>query len=199
MEVTLAVAMLTGFAVDRLLRGEARTAGTQVTASLLALLCIAIGTYALWQKNSSETFIRSLPDMNFLAPGFLRQASAEFYVPMITAASLAVVLVAFTLTRHRARWYPLLLVALLADYQLYAIFAPISSQGNLETMIGHVRPPELRQSELEPIRYHLLLRPNEGAFNPFWFYGYEMATGYDPLINQRYQTFSGINEARRAR
>src|SRR5262249_11908200 len=106
----------------------------------------------------------------------------------------------FTRARYRSRWYFLLLATLIIDYNLYAAFAPISSPGKLELQIGQSMPSELadKQREREPIRYHLMLNPSEGIFNPYWFYGHEMATGYDPLINLRYLTFSGINEAGRS-
>src|SRR5262249_56121551 len=52
-------------------------------------------------------------------------------------------------------------------------------------------------SEGEPIRYHILLDPNSGEFSPFWFYGSEMVTGYDPVLSARYKTFSGVDEAGR--
>jgi hypothetical protein len=55
-----------------------------------------------------------------------------------------------------------------------------------------------KQSERDPIRYHVALNPTSGEFNPFWFYGAEMVTGYDPVLNERYKIFSGIDEAGRS-
>ena len=44
-------------------------------------------------------------------------------------------------------------------------------------------------------RSHVQLSVESGEFDPLRFYGIEMATGYDPLINARYKEFSGIDEA----
>ena len=201
MEVTFAIAILAGYGVDCLLRSEAGNVArvSQAAAGALTILCAGVGAFALLRNDRFEDLIRSLSDLSFVPRGFLRQASAEFYLPVITAAFLLIVLVIFGRARLRSRWYPLLLGALLVDYQLYAAFAPIRSPRHLETMIGRSMPPELaaKQSEREPIRYHLLLKPDDGAFNPYWFHRHEMATGYDPLLSHRYQTFSGINEAGR--
>ncbi|MGH9767098.1 MAG: hypothetical protein ACREAB_06645, partial [Blastocatellia bacterium] len=197
MEVTMAVSVLAGYAVDRFLRDEGRSLArvAQITAATLTLLCAGVGVLVLKYKEQAESVFRSLPDMNFLPKGFLEQAGAEFYLPVISAACLLGSLVIFTRTRHRARWYSLLLASLIIDFNLYATFAPINNPNKLESLIGRSMPPELtaRQSEREPIRYHLMLNPTEGEFNPFWFYGHEMATGYDPLMNMRYLNFSGLN------
>lgn len=202
MEVTMAVAVLAGYAVDRLLRGEAKAAAqvAQIAAGVLTLLCVVVGAAVVWRRDRVESFIRALPDMDFLSQGFLQQAGAEFYFPVISACCLFAVIIVFARTTRRARWYPLLLAALLLDFNLYATFAPISNPFKLEAFIGRSMPAELAaaQSRSEPTRYHLMLSPMEGSFNPYWFHGHEMATGYDPLMNVRYLTFSGINEAGRS-
>lgn len=202
MEVTMAVSVLAGYAVNRLLNSEGRVLvrATQITATSLTLLCAGVGVFVLKYKDKAESVIRSLPDMDFLPKGFLQSAGAEFYVPIISAFFLLGSLIIFTRAQHRARWYLLLLASLVIDFNLYATFAPINNPDKLESLIGRSMPPELasRQSEREPIRYHLMLKSAEGVFNPFWFYGHEMATGYDPLINLRYLTFSGFNEAGRS-
>ncbi|HKX28850.1 MAG TPA: hypothetical protein VJ302_14225 [Blastocatellia bacterium] len=198
-EVGMAVSMLAGIAVDRLLRGEARALArtTQIVAWTLAALTVGAGAFILNRRNVAETIIRSAPDLDFLSPGFLQQAGAEFYLPMLSAIGLAVLVVHFTRTRTRARWYPWLLAALLVDLNLYATFAPINNSLNLESHAGRAMPPELAalQSEHHPVRYHLMLNPEDQMFNPFWFYGSEMATGYDPLVNRHYLNWTGINEA----
>jgi Bacterial membrane protein YfhO len=207
MEVAMAVAVLAGYAVDHILRdGEQAVARVaQIVATALTLLTAAIGGFILWRRDQAEAFIRGLPDMGFLSQGFLHQAGAEFYLPVISSACLLAVLLIFARTRRPGRWYLLLLSSLIIDFGLYAAFAPINRPGKLESgkfesPIGKSIPPELaaRQSERDPIRYHLLLNPGPIAFNPYWFYGHEMATGYDPLINLRYTTFSSIDEVGRS-
>jgi hypothetical protein len=205
MAVVFAVAVLAGFAVDRLLcakekelqRTLARNA--QFAALLLVIICALVGGVALWRSAVAERFLLGLRDMNWVQPGFLQQGSAEFYLPIITAIVLGGVLLLFV--RASARWYALLLAALLGDYQLYAHFAPITNaEPHLENQLGRAMPPSLavKQSEREPIRYHQLLNPATGEFNPFWLYGHELATGYDPVLNTRYKTFTGIDEAGRS-
>lgn len=198
MEVTMAVSVLAGYAVDRFLRAKERTLArvTQITAAALTLLCAGAGVFVLKYGNRAESFFRSLPDMNFLPEGFLRLAGAEFYLPVISAACMLGSLVIFTRSQHRARWYGALLALLIIDFNLYAAFAPINKPDKLESSIGRSIPRELasRQDDRAPFRYHLSLNPSEGLFNPYWFYGHEMATGYDPMVNLRYMTFTGINE-----
>ncbi len=202
MEVTMAVSVLVGYAVNRLLSGEERALArvAQITAASLTLLCAGVGVFVLKYNDQAESAIRSLPDMNFLPKGFLQLAGAEFYMPIISAGCLLGSLIIFTQAQRRVRWYLLLLASLIIDFNLYATFAPINNPDKLESLIGRSMPADLaaRQSEREPIRYHLMLKPAEGVFNPFWFYGHEMATGYDPLVNMRYTTFSGLNEAGRS-
>jgi hypothetical protein len=202
MEVTMAVALLAGYAVDRLLRERQRAlafvAGT--AAVLLTAITTLVAGYGLFRNQRMETAIKSLPDMGFLPDGFLRSAGAEFYLPLVSAVSLSVVLFIFITRSRRIDWYPALLGILIFDFYLYTIFAPISNTLKMESYIGKSIPPELaaKQKERNPLRYHLMLAPMEGSFNPYWFYGSEMATGYDPLLYTRYLTFSGINEAGRS-
>ncbi|MCI0661836.1 MAG: YfhO family protein [Acidobacteria bacterium] len=202
MEVALAAAVLAGYAIDRLLKGEEKliVRDTRVTTAILTLLCCLIGGLVLWRRPFAESVIRSLTDLNYLPAGFLQAAGAEFYLPVATAICSLVVLLIFTRSTHRNRWFGLLLAILLIDYNLYAAFAPINNQKKLELEIGRAMPPSLaaKQSEREPIRYHLMLDPATGEFSPLSFYGQEMATGYDPMLNGRYKTFSGIDEAGRS-
>jgi hypothetical protein len=201
MEVTMAVAVLSGYAVNHILstEGELFARVTPRVAAGLTAVCAAAGVFVLWRKDQAEAVIRSLPEMEFLPRGFLQGAGIEFYLPAISAALILVVLILFFRTAHRLRWY-LLLAALIVDFNLYSTFAPINNPLKLEAFLGKSMPPELiaRQSERQPVRYHLMLNPDEGVFNPYWFYGQEMVTGYDPLLNDRYLTFSGINEAGRS-
>jgi hypothetical protein len=202
MNVTMAVSVLAGYAVDRFLSGKDRglTRVTQISAVALSLLCAGVGVWVLKFRDQAESFIRALPDMGFLPKGFLQSAGPEFYVPAISAACMLGALVMFTQSRNRVRWYYLVLAALVIDFNLYATFAPITNPAKLESLIGRSMPSDLasKQSEREPIRYHFMLDPTDGVFNPFWFYGHEMATGYDPLMNKRYLNFSGVNEAGRS-
>jgi hypothetical protein len=203
MEVALAVAMLAGYAVDRLLSEEAREdakfiARWAVIASLaLASLCIVAGGFVLWGNAAAESLIRSLAGLRQLPAGFLEHAGAEFYVPMITNFCACGAIIAFVRRRGHAYW--LLLAFLLVDFNLYAAFAPIGNPAKLETLVGRAMPNSLanKQSEREPIRYHVMLNPLTGEFNPFWFYGHEMATGYDPILNERGKVFLGMDEAGR--
>ncbi len=201
MEVALACAVLAGYAVDKLL-GEASTdlAG-YLRKTVIALLVIGylVGSFVLWRKDLAEQIIRSLPDLGQLPEGFLQAAGAEFYLPMIVMACAGATLLIFIHSRRRRQWYPVLLVLLIADFNLYAAFAPINNPFKLETLVGTAMPASLAadQSEREPIRYQIMLNPQTGEFNPFWFYGHEMATGYDPMLNERYKTFSGMDEAGR--
>jgi hypothetical protein len=202
MEVALAVAVLAGYAVDRLLSEESRLlARIAWIASLsLSVLCVAIGGFVLWRRESAEALIRSLPDLGGLPQGFLQAAGAEFYLPMIAAVCAMVAIVIFARSQNRDRWFALLLALLIIDYHLYAAFAPITNPDKLETLVGTATPKALasKQSERDPIRYHVTLNPASGEFSPFWFYGVEMVTGYDPVLNERYKTFSGIDEAGRS-
>src|SRR5262249_13614843 len=137
MVVTMAVSVLAGYAVDRLLGGEERRLArvAQITAAALTLLCAGVGIFVLKSRDQVESIFRSLPDMNFLPKGFLQLAGAEFYLPVISAACLLVSLVIFTRARYRSRWYFLLLALVIIDFNLYATFAPISSQSKLESQI----------------------------------------------------------------
>ena len=202
MEVALAVAVLAGYAMDRLLSEESPRLKSNVrnSAIVLALLSLAAGGFVLLDKERAERIIRSMPDLDRINPGFLQQAGAEFYLPMLSAMAALLILWWFAASRYRARLYPLLLLFLLADYNLYEVFAPVSNPFKLEDLVGKAMPETLaaRQSETDPIRYHILLNPQTGEFSPFWFYGHEMASGYDPMLNERYKTFSGIDEAGRS-
>jgi hypothetical protein len=201
MEVVFAVAVLAGFAVDRLLDGESRaTARTaRLAALLIAGFTVLIGGFTLGRRDLAEAAIRSFSDLQTVPLGFLNAAALEFSLP--AALSLIALGVILLLTRARAgaRWYGVLLAALIVDYGLYASFAPISTPEKLETLAGRAMPPALavKQSEQDPIRYHLLLDPSTGEFDPLLFYGHEMTTGYDPLLNHEVKTFLGVDEAGR--
>jgi Bacterial membrane protein YfhO len=202
MEVSLAVAVLAGYAIDRLLQERSRELGILVkrAAVILLLLCSAVAGALFWQRQLAESIIRRLPDLDKVPAGFLQAAGAEFYLPVIFAVCGALVLILFVRAQRRAYWYWPLLVLLLVDFNHYAAFAPINNPAKPETLIGQAMPPSLaaRQNEQDPIRYHVMLNPATGEFSPLWFYGHEMATGYDPIINNRYKTFSGIDEAGRS-
>ncbi len=201
MEVALGVSVLAGFAVDKLLSDESRHLArvAQIGSLSLAAFCVAVGGFVLWRKDLAESIVRSLSHLGHAQPGVFLTAGAEFYLPMIMAVGSLAAITVFIRARRRGRWFALLLATLVIDYHLYAVFAPITNPVKLETLVGTAMPQALamEQSEREPIRYHVSLDPATGEFNPFWFYGSEMVTGYDPVLNARYKTFSGVDEAGR--
>jgi Bacterial membrane protein YfhO len=202
MEVSLAVAVLAGYAIDRILQERSRELAGLVkrAAVILLLMCGAVAGFFLWQRQLAESIIRRLPDLDRVPEGFLQGAGAEFYLPVIFAVCGTLALILFVRAERRAYWYWPLLILLLIDFNHYATFAPINNPAKLETLIGQAMPASLaaRQSKQDPIRYHVMLNPAAGEFSPLLFYRHEMATGYDPIINDRYKTFSGIDEAGRS-
>jgi hypothetical protein len=207
LEVVFAVSVLAGFAVDHLLCAEQAELRsrlvrvTRMTALALTVVCALVGGFVLWRKTAAEQIVLATREMNQVSAGFFQKGGPEFYLPIITAVALCAALLLFLRSAQRTRWYALLLVALLADYHLYAYCAPISNdEPKLETLIGRALPPTLaaKQSEREPLRYQQMLNPATGEFNPFWMYGHEFAAGYDPILNTRYKTFSGIDEVGRS-
>lgn len=201
LEVTVAAAVLAGLAVDRLLRAEAKQMARVIVATAIALagICAAMAGFVLKWPQTAEGLLRSLPDLAALPPGFLQSAGAEFLAPALAGVCAAIVLGIFVWRPlHRAS-YAILLGLLIADFHVYALYAPINNPAKLETLIGKAMPPALAaaQSERDPIRYHIMLDASTGEFNPFWFYGHEMATGYDPLLSQQRKIFLGIDEAGR--
>ncbi|MDX2044427.1 MAG: YfhO family protein [Acidobacteriota bacterium] len=201
MEVTIAVAVMAGYAVDRLIRAEhgadfLRRWLVISTATITLLVCVA-GAFAFGQTAAFENLLRSLPDLQHLPVGVLHSAKWEFLLPVIVALVCGLTLIVF----RQVRWLPVaVLILLLADFNLYAIFAPINNPAKLETLIGRAMPPELvaEQNPLQPIRYQIALNAATGEFSPFWFYGHEMMAGYDPVLTERQKIFSGLDEAGRA-
>ncbi len=207
MEVVFAVSVLAGFAVDRLLCAEQAELRsrlvrvTRMTTLALTVVSTLVGGFVLWRKTAAEQIVLAAREMNRMSAGFFQKGGPEFYLPIITAVLLCTALLLFLRWAQHTRWYALLLVVLLADYHLYAFCAPISNdEPKLEALIGRALPPTLaaKQNEREPLRYQQMLSPATGEFNPFWLYGHEFATGYDPILNTRYKTFSGIDEAGRS-
>ncbi len=201
-EVSLAVSMLAGMATDLLIRGELAGIAVRIRAAALSLagICLLIGGFFLINKDTAERVMLALGAVNSTGSGFLEAAGPEFYIPVIIA--LAAVLLLFVVTRSAlgGAASAALILFLVVDYAFFARFAPITNPDRLETLIGGAMPEDLaaRQSETDPLRYHVLLEPSTGEFSPFWFYGHEMATGYDPVLNTRYKIFSGIDEAGRS-
>ena len=179
---------------------------------MIALLVCAVGGFAFWRKDLAENVIRSLPDLKHLPIGFLQAAKWELLLPMIVSDVSCLVIIVFcrvsTATdRERAlpvttRFLPVavLTLLLLIDFNLYAAFAPVNNPAKLETLIGQAMPPELaaEQKQLQPIRYQMMLNAVTGEFSPYWLYGHEMMTGYDPVLSERQKVFSGLDEAGRS-
>ena len=88
--------------------------------------------------------------MGFLPKGFLQSAGPEFYLPAISAACMVGALLIFTSARNRARWYYLVLAALIIDFNLYAAFAPITNPAKLESLIGRSMPADLASRQCQP-------------------------------------------------
>lgn len=208
MEVTLAVAVLGGYATNLLLcdrelanqpEKKANPAGRHaaIIAGALSLLCFSTGWLVLSRSDLAGEIVRSLTRPGTLPTDFFHQAQAEFYLPMMTTVGAFLLLLFVARPRRPPPWYPLLLIFLLIDFNLYAAFAPVNSSQKPEAFIGLAVPQEIRagRSENERWRYHVLLDGASGDFSPDAFYGSEMMTGYDPLINARYKIFSGIDEA----
>jgi hypothetical protein len=196
MEVTLAIAVLAGLAIQRLLERDVEAKwAVRVMALALTLACGLIAAAAYASYSLVGFVMRVLPDF-YGVKGILSASGAEFYLPL---ASASVACLSFWAIR-RPRWLVMAVIAfLLLDYELYAAFAPINSQPHLEALLGKGFPPlPANRGDSEAIRYHELLTPAAGEFSPLAFAGHEMATGYDPLVNQRFKQFSGIDEAGRS-
>ena len=201
MEVIFAVAFLAGYAVDRLL-SEPVTALALVVrrvAIFLGLLTVGIGGMVLGARGVAERLLRLLPDWHALPAGFLNAAGWEFALPMVTSAVVSMALFVWLRPVNRQRWYGMILLLLLADYQIYALCAPVSHPPRIEHQLGRAIPEGITAEERisPPFRTHIMLSPAEGQFSPLLFYGHEMVGGYDPLLNERFKTFSGIEEAGR--
>ena len=182
MIVALACAVLAGYAVDALLRSDQKDVSRIVGR-------IAIGASILITVIVSGICFYIL----FVARWDL--ADAEFKVPVLSAAVSSLVLWFFVRSKSRARLWPILALLLIVDFGLYASYAPIWS-GTKPEDIAQSNHPELgRDTGTGDARSHIQLSVESGEFDPLRFYGIEMATGYDPLINARYKEFSGIDEA----
>src|SRR4029453_10342371 len=107
----------------------------------------------------------ALPDLAQLPHGFLREAGAEFIIPVVAAFAALVAILVFTRAPRRRGGYVLVLALLLADYQLYAYYAPISNPAaRLEALVGRAVPAELaaKDRERDPRRFHVALNPAAG-------------------------------------
>ncbi|MFN0110801.1 MAG: YfhO family protein [Blastocatellia bacterium] len=212
MEATIAVAVLAGYAVDRLIQAEQESEFVrrclQAASTVIVLFVLSVGGLAFWQRTAFENLLRSLTGLNHLSAGFLQSAKWEFLLPMITSVCAYVATIIFcrvSAMTDRKRGlhktaYSLLLAALLIDFNLYAAFAPINNPAKLETLIGQAMPLELaaEQNSLQPFRYQMMLNVATGEFSPYWFYGHEMMAGYDPVLTERQKVFSGLDEAGRS-
>ena len=208
MIVALAVAVLAGRAFDRFWQERERglRAVVRGAALLLTLLVGTVGTTIFFDSRRVERFFRSMTDWQSLPEGFLDLAQGEFLVPIGVAMLGCLLLWIGTdgrpVERWSHRWSWLLLAGLLAEYHLYALLAPIHHAPGIERAVGRAVPPTLRAlSGEDPAtldRAHVLLAPKQGEFSPLLFAGKRMATGYDPLLDQRYKTWTGIDEGGRS-
>ncbi|MFN0121862.1 MAG: YfhO family protein [Blastocatellia bacterium] len=176
MEVTLGVAVLAGYAVERFLTEQNEQALGLMKRRLRASI-VAITLFC------TLFALRHTP-------------SAEFVMPV--ALALAACLCVWDFTHgHRARGGMLIPVFLLFDFLHYAYFAPINSAMTAAAETGQAFPAELKPAagDAAPWRFHFATNKNTGWFRPDWFAGFEMAPGYDPLLSAAYKTFSGIDEA----
>src|SRR5215475_2651835 len=101
MEVVWGVAVVAGYAVDRLLNEEspllARVA--QIASLSIATLCVVVGAFVLWRRDLAEAVVRSLSDLGSARPGVFQTAGPEFYLPMITAVGALAVIAIFARAR----------------------------------------------------------------------------------------------------
>ncbi len=202
MEVVLATAVLAGYAIDRMIRepaGRRRGAAgaIRLTAFLLLAIVAVVAVVTLTRPEMASAAVRSLPGWERLTANIFARAGREMIVPLLIGLLSAGALWLWTGRRSPARWVAPILALLLVDYYLYAASAPITHQPGLEQRLGQALPASAGAGPLSVwmARTHLLLTPGQGEFSPYWFAGQQMVTGYDPLLDRRYKTFSGIDEA----
>jgi hypothetical protein len=196
MIVTLSVAVLAGYALDRSLwHREALVDRVALRSSIVLFVAVALVAGIVSVKPQFlHAFFRT--GESAIVNGFGDGALAELWVPVATALISLIVIIAFARSAGRARYF-VLLGALILDYNLYARFAPTGSQWGIEDRLGSA----LLQEEIVTggrARSHLVINPAAGEFSPLLFYGTEMATGYDPLLSARYKRFAGIDESGRS-
>ncbi|MFN0120288.1 MAG: hypothetical protein ACKV2V_07280, partial [Blastocatellia bacterium] len=199
MIVVMATATLAGYTTHCLIESDAAawdrlTRTARRVGLAIALFCTVTGLLLLWRPDNAEGLIRAWTGWPGSA-GFLRAAGAELFIPI--ALSLAAWILIKNWSAAKPRWwYAAMLAFLIFDFGLYATFAPIRMGAGFEWMMGGLAPQSLRDSRdaPAPARAHWMLAPGALAFEPFWFYGHEMATGRDPLINARYKQFTGLDE-----
>ena len=202
MEVVLATAVLAGYAIDRMIRepaGLRRGAVSAIRLTALVLLAIVavVAVVTLTRPEMASAAVRSLPGWERVTANIFARAGREMIVPLLLGLFSAGALWLWTGRRSPARWVTPILALLLVDYYFYAASAPITHQPGLEQRLGQAFPAsaEAAPPSLSMARTHLLLTPGQGEFSPYWFAGQQMVTGYDPLLDRRYKTFSGIDEA----
>ncbi len=203
LEVSFAVAVLSGFLMERLLRDNADELRSTVArwltrlAPLLILLVWLVGGFAWQRPGLTQAWLRTLPDFQYLPPNFLRAGGPEFWLPMLLVPATLAALAYFLRAPQSLRRYAFLLVAVLLDFQSYAHFAPVSATGqSLNSLLGRGVAATLNPAGAA-FRSHQLLTSDSQGFNPFWMHGHEFITGYDPLLSTRYKTLTRIDEAGR--
>jgi hypothetical protein len=203
LEVVFAVAVLCGLTINQCLQdesGEVRRwlhrSATWLSLMFVALT-VAVGGLVLGHPKVAEVWLRNLPNWQALPADFLRQAGAEFWAPMLSACVLAAALSYFTRAPQQLGRYGMLLALIVFDYHLYASCAPVTNtDGALTSKLGKAVSSRLATDA--PYRLHEMLPPGSSEFSPFWHYGHEFTTGYDPLLNSDYKTFTRIDEAGRS-
>lgn len=202
MEVAMATAVLAGYGFDRMVREPVdlrRTAGIAIRLASLALLTIVtvVAVVTLTRPELASTILRSMPGWEKLPAEIFARARMEMILPLGLGLVSACALWRWTGSRSPWRWSLPMLALLLVDYYLYAATAPINHQPRLEERLGQAFPLPPATSPLSHriARSHLLLTPGQGEFSPYWFAEQQMVTGYDPLLDRRYKSFSGIDEA----
>ena len=201
LEVIFAIAVLSGWLMQHCLNAGLNGVSDELrrwftrTGIALSSLTLIIGALGWLRPGLVQTWLRALPDLQTMPPNFLRAGQAEFFAPMLCVPLAALAVVWFT--RAPQRRYAGLLLVLFFDLQLYAHFAPMTSnEKQLTERLG--KGVALKTPDERAGRWHQMLLPDGGEFNPYWAYGHEFMTGYDPLLNTRFKTFTRIDEAGRS-
>lgn len=122
--VVLAVSVLAGYTVDRLVRLDSAVIQgyLRTFALFLTLFVLWIGGFTLWKKDSAEGFIRSLSGLSNISGNFLQSGDSEFYIPMIMASLACATIIAFSFMSKRRSAYIVLTIFVILDFYLAAFY-----------------------------------------------------------------------------